>query len=161
MVATADKTTWSGAFGSGAALDSIFRIASMTKALTTTAAMQLVEQGKLGIDEPVAKHLPALAKIQVLEGFDSDGTPQLRPARKLILLRHLLTHTAGFAYDMWDANLKRYLETNKMPARPWSSNPARAGNTAPTSIGPDAWWRLSPDLPWKITSSATSSSRWQ
>ena len=77
MVATASKTIYEGAYGkrdsaSGidVTIDSIFRIASMTKAVTAMAAMQLVEQGKLGLDEPVAKHLPQLGKLQVLEGFD-------------------------------------------------------------------------------------------
>ena len=118
MVATASKTLYEGAFGkrdsaSGmdATIDSIFRIASMTKPVTAVAAMQLVEQGKLGIDDPVARHLPQLAKLQVLEGFDqATNKPVLRPARKPVLLRHLLTHTSGFVYEDWDANLVRYLK---------------------------------------------------
>ena len=113
VVAGAEKTLYTGAFGvrdpSGAAItpDSIFAIASMTKAITTTAAMQLVERGKLSLDEPVAKHLPQLEKLQVLDGFDGAGKPMLHAARP-VLLRHLLTHTAGFAYSVWDENLKRY-----------------------------------------------------
>jgi CubicO group peptidase (beta-lactamase class C family) len=135
MVASADKTTWSGAFGACVAVNSIFRIASMTKVITTTAAMQLVEQGKLSVDEPVAKHLPALEKVQVLEGFDADGKPKLRSPRQLILLRQLLTHTAGFAYDGWDANLKRYLETHK-------------GVTAPLVFEPGARWEYGTNIDW-------------
>src|SRR6201996_8358448 len=80
--------------------DSVFWIASMTKAVTGAAAMQLVEQGKLSLEEPVAKVLPELAAPQVLEGFDANGEPRLRPAKTPITLRHLLTHTAGFAYNM-------------------------------------------------------------
>lgn len=95
--------------------DSVVWIASMTKAITTTAAMQCVEQGKLSLDAPIATVLPALANKQVLEGFAADGSPKLRPARGAITLRHLLTHTSGFVYDMWNADMVRYLETTGTP----------------------------------------------
>lgn len=118
-VAGADGILYSGAFGirdaaSGKALqtDAIFSIASMTKAVTCAAAMQLVEQGKLSVDDPMSKHLPEFASLQVLTGFDAAGKPQMRPASKPVLLRHLLTHTSGFAYDIWDRNL---LQFNKGP----------------------------------------------
>src|SRR6478609_11383887 len=80
--------------------DSVFWIASMTKAITGTAAMQLVERGKLSLDAPIGEVLPDLSAIQVLEGFNANGEPLLRPARRPITLRQLLTHTAGFCYDM-------------------------------------------------------------
>src|SRR5579864_9195239 len=106
MVATPDKITYTGAFGkrdsaSGidVKVDSIFAIASMTKAITTTAALQLVERGKLTLDEPASKHLPELGKLNVLEGFDAAGKPKLRHAVKPVTLRNLMTHTSGFAYD--------------------------------------------------------------
>ena len=79
--------------------DTVFRIASMTKAITSVAAMQMVEQGKLKLDEPVPGIDPTLASPQVLEGFDASGEPKLRPAKRPITLRHLLTHTAGFGYE--------------------------------------------------------------
>jgi CubicO group peptidase (beta-lactamase class C family) len=108
IAGTANAITYSGAFGtrdsaSGVAvtLDSIFSIASMTKAITSAAAMQLVEQGKMTLDEPASKHLPELGMLQVLEGFDAAGKPMLRPAVKPVTLRQLLTHTSGFAYDTW------------------------------------------------------------
>jgi methyl acetate hydrolase len=97
-------------------LDSVFWIASMTKAITTAAGMQLVEQGKLSLDAPIGKVLPDLAAPQVLEGFDSKGEPQLRPAKNPITLRHLMTHTAGFAYDMWNGDMVQYLERTGLPA---------------------------------------------
>jgi CubicO group peptidase (beta-lactamase class C family) len=95
--------------------DSVFWIASMTKAITGTAAMQLVEQGKLSLDEPVGKLLPDLANPQVLEGFDASGAPKLRPAKGAITLRHLMTHTAGFCYDMWNGDMVKYLEKTGTP----------------------------------------------
>jgi methyl acetate hydrolase len=119
MVGSGNKTLYSGAFGtrdsSGAAVrvDSIFRIMSMTKAITTVAALQLVEQGKVGLDEPVARHLPQFEKIQVLEGFDANGGPILRAASTAPTLRHLLTHTSGICYDLWDKDMFRY--TSKIP----------------------------------------------
>src|SRR2546430_8446587 len=86
---------------------SVFWIASMTKALTSMAAMQLVEQGKLALDEPVAGVLRELSAPQVLTGFSPSGEPQLRPAKASITLRHLLTHTSGFVYDIWNAEMGR------------------------------------------------------
>ena len=70
--------------------------------------MQLVERGKFKLDEPAARFDPTLGSPQVLDGFDAQGTPQLRAARKPITLRHLLTHTSGFSYQLWDANVIRY-----------------------------------------------------
>ena len=96
--------------------DSVFWIASMTKAITTAGAMQLVEQGKLSLDEPIGKVLPDLASPQVLEGFDAKGEPKLRPAKNPITLRHLMTHTAGFCYDMWNGDMVTYLEKTGLPA---------------------------------------------
>ena len=108
-------TLYEGAFGRRGldrsepmAHDTVAWIASMTKAVTSAAAMQMVEQGKLSLDEPIGAVLPDLASPQVLEGFDAAGAPKLRPARRSITLRHLLTHTAGFTYDIWDANTARY-----------------------------------------------------
>jgi methyl acetate hydrolase len=95
--------------------DTIFWIASMTKAITSAAAMQLLEQGKLVLDEPIANILPELAQPQVLEGFDATGEPRLRPARRAITLRHLITHTSGLVYDMWNPEIVRYMERKGIP----------------------------------------------
>jgi len=127
MVANGSKTLYAGAFGrrdsSGAPVqaDSIFQIMSMTKAVTTVAALQLVEEGKAALDEPVARHLPQFEKIQVLEGFDSNGKPSLRPAATAPTLRHLLTHTSGLCYDVWDADMFRY--TSQIPESPTTPGP--------------------------------------
>jgi CubicO group peptidase (beta-lactamase class C family) len=97
-------------------LGSVFWIASMTKAVTTAAAMQMVEQGKLGLDKPAGEILPELAAPQVLEGFDAAGAPKLRAARGTVTLRKLLTHTAGFTYDIWDADNGRYRKYANVPS---------------------------------------------
>jgi methyl acetate hydrolase len=117
IAASGKETVYQGAFGKrdlskddAMTLDSVFWIASMTKAITAAGAMQLVEQGKLALDEPIGKLLPDLAAPQVLEGFDAKGEPKLRPAKGAITLRHLMTHTAGFCYDMWNADMVRYEE---------------------------------------------------
>ncbi len=150
MAATADKITYSGAFGkrdsaSGVDLkpDSIFAIASMTKAITTTAALQLVERGKLTLDEPAAKHLPELGKLNVLQGFDSAGKPILRPATKPVTLRNLLTHTSGFAYDTWDADILRYTSQAGGAIAPGTVAPL-----VPLAFEPGTRWQYGYGLDW-------------
>ena len=96
-------------------VDSVFWIASMTKAVTTAAAMQMVEQGKLKLDQPASEILPDLAAAQVLEGFDAAGKPQLRPVKRPVTLRQLLTHTAGYTYDIWNENTGRYEKQANLP----------------------------------------------
>ena len=90
--------------------DTVFRIASMVKLLTSVAALQLVERGKLKLDESAGAIDPTLASPQVLAGFDAKGVPQLHPAQKPLTLRNLLTHTSGFSYPLWDTNVQRYLK---------------------------------------------------
>src|SRR6185437_4173171 len=100
---------YEGAFGRRAVdkpepmtLDSVFRIASMTKAITGTAAMQLVEKGQLGLEQPIGEVLPLIKDVKVLEGFHEDGAPRLRDPKAPIRLRHLLTHTSGYGYDIFN-----------------------------------------------------------
>ncbi|MET0720599.1 MAG: serine hydrolase domain-containing protein, partial [Tardiphaga sp.] len=136
--ATEHSVIYQGAFGvrsagarAGMSADTVFSIASMTKLLTSVAAMQLVERGKLKLDEPAARIDPELGSPQVLDGFDAKGTPQLRAARKPITLRHLLTHTSGFSYQLWDTNVIRYGKAAR-------SNPALP--RAPLMFDPDTRW---------------------
>src|SRR5262249_54153668 len=110
MAATDSGVLYEGIFGKrrlrdGPAMtrDTVFRIASMVKLITSVAALQLVEQGKLALDAPAPVVEPALDAPQVVDGFDAKGLPQLRPPKRPITLRHLLTHTSGFVYRLWDA----------------------------------------------------------
>ncbi len=138
MVADESKTLYSGAFGA-AQTDGIYSIASMTKPITTVAALQLVEQGKVSLAEPVARHLPELAKLQVLEGFNGNGKPSLRPLRTPVTLQHLLTHTSGFCYDLWDRAAFR-----------WAASKEAAGYTKPGPLmfEPGKRWQYGEGLDW-------------
>ena len=97
-------------------LDSVFRIASMTKAVTGTAAMQLVEEGRIGLDQPMGDVLPVIKNVKVLEGFDAGGAPRLRDPRGPVTLRHLLTHTSGYGYDIFNPDIARYVESVGLPS---------------------------------------------
>ncbi len=152
MAATRDGPVYQGAFGkralpAGAAMtaDTLFWIASMTKAITSTAAMQLVERGKLALDSPVGDVLPELAAAKVLEGFDAGGEPKLRPARRPITLRQLLTHTAGFAYDIWSPDLIRYQEKKGIPGVISCQNVAL---TTPLLFDPGQKWNYGINIDW-------------
>jgi methyl acetate hydrolase len=98
---------YQGAFGMADAaqarpltIDAIFRIASMTKPVTSLAVMQLVEQGKVRLDDPAGKYLPQLSDLKVFEAFDAaTGAYTVRPAKKAPTVRQLLTHTAGLGYN--------------------------------------------------------------
>ncbi len=129
--------------GTDMTLDSVFWIASMTKALTATAAMQLVEQGKLQLDEPISKVLPDLAAPQVLEGFNDKGEPKLRPAKRPITLRQLLTHTAGFTYDFWDADTAKYVKYANLPGITTCKN---AALRTPLAFDPGERWEYGINL---------------
>jgi CubicO group peptidase (beta-lactamase class C family) len=142
MASTGSETIYSGAFGvrdgggTPVTTESIFAIASMTKAVTTVAALQLVEQGKVTLEEPVAKHLPKLEHLDVLEGFESAGEPILRPSRTPITLKHLLTHTSGLCYDTWDEKMFRY------------SQKASPGTVGPLMFEPGTRWQYGQGCDW-------------
>jgi methyl acetate hydrolase len=120
IIATADRVLYSGAFGTRdaashrpIAADAIFAIASMTKPITTVAAMQLVERGKLRLHEAAETYLGSLRGLQVFEGFDNAGKPILRKPSRLVTIHDLLTHTSGFAYESWDEKLLEYSKKTK------------------------------------------------
>jgi CubicO group peptidase (beta-lactamase class C family) len=125
--------------------DSVFWIASMTKAITGTAAMQLVEQGKLSLDAPIATVLPDLANPQVFEGFDASGMARLRPARTAITLKHLLTHTAGYCYNIWNAEMGRHMEQAGIPGVTTCENKAL---TIPLAFDPGERWEYGINIDW-------------
>jgi methyl acetate hydrolase len=116
MATDRQRVLYQGAFGmadiaTGRAMtaDALFRIASMTKAITSTAAMQLVEQGRFGLDDPVEKYLPAFARLKVFETFDgATGAYRLRPATRIATVRHLMTHTSGLGYGFTNTTVRDF-----------------------------------------------------
>jgi methyl acetate hydrolase len=143
--ATDKGVVYEGAFGPGVTADSVFWIASMTKAVTATACMQLVEQGKLSLEQPMGKLLPQLESPKVLEGFDTKGAPKLRPAKRVITLRHLLTHTAGFTYANWSPALGRYQKATGTPDIGECKN---ATFTQPLEFDPGERWQYGINMDW-------------
>ena len=123
MIVDREGTRYSRAFGHADASakvpmreDTVCRIASMTKAIASVGAMQLVERGRLSLDAPIGDVLPDLASPQVLTGFSEDGTAKTRAAVRPITLRHLLTHTSGFGHFAFQPELLRYNQSVGMPA---------------------------------------------
>lgn len=150
MIVDRDGIRFSGAWGHAdvdtgkpMALDTVCQIASMTKALVSVAAMQLVEQGKLTLDGPIGDVLPELADAQVLTGFDKDGQPQLRPANRPVTLRHLLTHTAGLGYFFVHPQILQYFGAVGMPV-PGS----KASITMPLMFDPGERWEYGVATDW-------------
>ncbi|MDF1722017.1 MAG: serine hydrolase [Minwuia sp.] len=122
VVTNSNGNTYAGAFGervkgSGDRMttDTVVWIASMTKAITGAAAMQLVEQGRLDLDAPARDTVSDIGGLQVLDNFDPDGQPVLRAPKSDITLRQLLTHSAGCTYDMWSADIQKFMQVSGTP----------------------------------------------
>ena len=152
-VAATDKgVLYEGAFGTREVgkdapmtLDTVVWIASMTKAITATAAMQLVENGKLGLERAASEVVPELAAAKVLEGFDAAGKPRLRAPKRPITLRHLLTHTAGFGYEIWDPAIAQYQTATGTPGITTCTN---AALTTPLMFDPGDRWEYGINIDW-------------
>ena len=151
MVSVGEQVTYHGAFGKRDSTqnapmteDAIFQIASMTKPVTSVAVMQLVESGRVKLDEPAATYLPELAQLQVLEEVNA-GKAKLRAPKTPPTVRQLLTHTSGFAYEFFDAKLHDYAETGGVP-------PIRAGDDAylkaPLMFDPGSQWEYGISTDW-------------
>lgn len=117
MVATREKIVYQGAFGH-ASLNAVFRIFSMTKPVTSVAAMQLVERGRLKLDAPVSRYLPELSDVRILTGYDGEGHPILQRPRRQPTIRQLLSHTAGFGYRIWDDAFVKYPDPGDLLKEP-------------------------------------------
>lgn len=158
------ETFYEGAFGVRAqgqdapmTLDTVMWIASMTKPLVGAAAMQLVEQGKLTLDDPIARVLPDIEAIQVITGWDAQGQPYLRPPKTPITLRHLMTHTAGFTSDIWSENSARFLKLHQLPR---AGSGQRSALNIPLSFDPGERWEYGINIDWiGLTISAVTGMR--
>jgi len=94
--------------------DTVFALFSCTKALTATAALRLVEDGRLDLDAPARLYLPEIGEIGVFDGFAADGSPRLRPPKRQITPRMLMLHTAGFGYDFANPVIRRLLDDERL-----------------------------------------------
>ncbi len=152
MATSREGTLYEGAFGErslggGAAMstDTVGWIASMTKAITSVAALQLVERGQLELDAPASSVVPALAEVQVLTGFDAAGRPQLRAPKRAITLRHLLTHSAGFSYEIWNTDIQKVQAAFDIPGITECKNKAL---TTPLLFDPGEGWEYGINIDW-------------
>src|SRR5579883_330202 len=145
MAANAKGVIYQGAFGVadiGAAaplkMDSLFRIASMTKAVTSTAAMQLIEQGRFKLDDPVAKYFPDFAKLQMFESFDhATGAYRLKPVTTPVTVQHLFTHTSGLGYPFTSDIL-----------RDFKPKPGESYPVGPLLFEPGTRWHYGTSVDW-------------
>jgi methyl acetate hydrolase len=125
--------------------DTVGKIFSMTKALTGAAAMQLVERGQLSLDAPAGEVCRELADVQVLTGFDEAGAALTRPPTTPVTLRHLLTHTAGFGYNVWNAGLGRWHAATNTPTL---ASQQKASLLQPLTFDPGSRWQYGIGIDW-------------
>jgi methyl acetate hydrolase len=125
--------------------NTVIWIASMSKAITSAAAMQLVERNQLSLDTFAENILPELKDIKVLEGFSEDGLPILRPPESKITVLHLLTHTAGFGYDIWHSKIRKFMKKTNIPSR---STGKRESLLTPLMFDPGTRWEYSIGIDW-------------
>jgi len=152
MATDRNANVYEGAFGkrrldraADMTADTVFAIFSTTKAITATAALQLVEDGKLDLDAPAKSYCPDLGKLQVLDGFDAAGAPKLRPPRREITTRMLLLHTAGFGYDFFNADYNRLAQERGQPS---IVSGTKAALMTPLLFDPGERWEYGSNLDW-------------
>ena len=150
-VGNAGGQTWSHAAGyqdaektKAASPDNIIQIASMTKLVTTIAALQLVEQGKLDLDIPISAYAPELNELQVLTGFAADDTPIFEKANRAPTARELMTHTAGYAYEIWNTNALKGVQLGVTPSLLGEGNYLEA----PLAFHPGTAWEYGINTDW-------------
>ncbi|NWL18732.1 serine hydrolase domain-containing protein [Pseudomonas umsongensis] len=125
--------------------DSVFAMFSTTKAITATAVLQLVEEGRLDLDAPARDYLPMIGELKVLEGFDSDGTPRLRPAKNHITTRMLLLHTAGLGYEFFNEHYNRLVQEQRQPS---IISGSLAALKTPLLFEPGEQWEYGSNMDW-------------
>ena len=126
-------------------IDTVFALFSTTKAVTGTAVLQLVEEGRLDLDAPAKRYAPAIGALQVLEGFDDAGAPKLRAPKRDITTRMLLLHTAGFGYDFFNESYNRMAESHGQPSVVSAS---KASLATPLLFDPGERWEYGSSIDW-------------
>ncbi|TCU77071.1 methyl acetate hydrolase [Bradyrhizobium sp. R2.2-H] len=152
MVTNRHRNIYEGAAGkrrldsaSDMTTDSIFAIFSTTKAITGTAVLQLVEEGKLDLDAPAKRYAPEIGKLQVIDGFDEKGEPILRPPKRDITTRMLMTHTAGLSYDFINRTYNRLAEEKGQPS---VITATKACLMTPLLFDPGERWDYGTNIDW-------------
>jgi len=152
MVTDRERNIYEGAAGkrrldrdADMTTDTVFAIFSTTKAITGTAALQLVEEGKLDLDAPAKNYAPDIGKLQVIEGFDEKGEPRLRAPRRDITTRKLLLHTAGLGYDFFNETYNRLAQEKGQPSVITAS---KAALMTPLLFDPGEKWEYGSNLDW-------------
>ena len=125
--------------------DTVFAIFSTTKAITGTAVLQLVEEGKLDLDAPAKTYAPDIGRLQVIEGFDANGEPKLRAPKRDVTTRMLLLHTAGFGYDFFNETYNRLAQEKGQPSVLTAS---KAALMTPLLFDPDDRWEYGSNIDW-------------
>jgi methyl acetate hydrolase len=152
MATDRQRNIYEGAFGkrrldrdADMTTDTIFAIFSTTKAITGTAALQLVEDGKLDLDAPAKTYAPDIGKLQVIEGFDAAGEPRLRAPKRDITTRMLLTHTAGMGYDFFNEKYNRLAQEKGQPSVITAS---KQSLMTPLLFDPGEKWEYGSNIDW-------------
>ncbi|MEW6395176.1 MAG: serine hydrolase domain-containing protein [Pseudomonadota bacterium] len=152
MITDRQANTYEGAAGkrvlgedADMTTDSVFAIFSTTKAITGTAIMQCVEEGKLDLDAPAKTYAPHIGELQVLDGFDSAGKPKLRAPKRDVTTRMLMLHTAGFGYDFFNTNYNRLAQEHGQPSVITSS---KAALMSPLLFDPGDKWEYGSNIDW-------------
>jgi methyl acetate hydrolase len=125
--------------------DTVFAIFSTTKAITGTTCLQLVEEGRLDLDAPAKQYVPELGDLQVLDGFDDDGNPRLRPPARDVTTRMLLLHTAGFGYDFFNEHYNRLATDHGQPS---VITATRRCLRTPLLFDPGEQWEYGSSIDW-------------
>src|SRR5215207_11562922 len=125
--------------------DTVFAIFSTTKAITGTAVLQLVEEGKLDLDAPAKTYVPDIGRLQVIEGFDKSGEPKLRAPKRDVTTRMLMLHTAGLGYDFFNETYNRLAQEKGQPSVITAS---KAALITPLVFDPGDKWEYGSNMDW-------------
>ena len=152
IVTDRDRTIYEGAAGvrilggdAPMTTDTVCAVFSTTKAIAGTACLQLVEEGRLDLDAPAKQYVPELGELHVLDGFDADGDPVLRPPGRDITTRMLLLHTAGFGYDFFNEHYRRLAVEHDQPSVITASKDALM---TPLLFDPGERWEYGSSIDW-------------
>ncbi len=152
MVTDRDQNIYEGAAGqrvlggdADMTTDTVFAIFSTTKAITGTAILQLVEEGKLDLDAPASTYAPDIGKLQVIDGFDASGEPILRAPKRDITTRMLMLHTAGLGYDFFSETYNRLAQEKGQPSVITASKEAIM---TPLLFDPGDKWEYGSNIDW-------------